>query len=182
MAGGTAQRRPIIRRAGAWRNDVKLPRTVPRVHDRVQAGLLAEMSGEKIPGKFVPSTLEMAQLSPVDHSRESGSSRAGLDSELAGEGDQESARIAAGPYRAGSMRSRSERRGRPRQRARVRKNDQYRAGSCRARRSRLRQVPGAACEGCSSGCLSRRDGPGGTRCPERERRASTRSPDGCRAW
>lgn len=71
---------------------MELPRTVPRVHDRVEAGLLAEMSGEKIPSKFVPSTLEMAQLPPVDHSRESGSSRAGLDPELAGEGDQESAR------------------------------------------------------------------------------------------
>ena len=109
MAGAT-QRRPISRRAGAWRYDVKLPRTVPRVHDRVQAGLLAEMSGEKIPGKFVPSTLEMAQL-PLSTIREGGSSRAGLDSELAGEGDQESAGSRGGtvPSRVDAITLRAER-------------------------------------------------------------------------
>ena len=62
MAGCTTQRRPISRRAGAWRYDVELPRSVPRVHDRMQAGLLAEVSGEKLTVEFVPSALKMAQF------------------------------------------------------------------------------------------------------------------------
>jgi hypothetical protein len=35
----------------------------------MQAGLLAEVSGEKLPVEFIPSTLKMAQFPPVDHSR-----------------------------------------------------------------------------------------------------------------
>ncbi len=150
---------------------------VPRVHDRVQAGLLAEMSGEKTPASsYRPPSRWRSSLSTI---RESGSSRAGLDPELAGESDR-------------SARSRRTcRAGRcdhapsgevSRQRARCGENDQYPRWVMPGGTRRLRQVPDAACEGCSSGCPSRRDGPDGTRCPERERRASTRHPDGCRAW
>ena len=77
---------------------------------------------------------------PVDHSRQGGSSRAGLDPELAQRRPTVGQEVAAGPYRAGSMRSRSGRRGRPRQRAGCGRTTSTRVGSCRARRSRLRRA------------------------------------------
>ena len=56
-----------------------------------EAGLLALMASEEVAGEFVLTAVEVGQLTPIDHARQRGASGAGLDVELAGEGDQQPA-------------------------------------------------------------------------------------------